>query len=130
MNTIDPNSTIQQLRTLGWSVRCTYFRYSEDFPFRMRPTYEMKWARRLRARSLDGSVVRNPKRSFREKPTARGGRVEVSLFAPGEHEWAEMATATGVAECSRKDQFVKKLGRELALRRAIEKVNLIIGVAL
>jgi hypothetical protein len=41
-----------------------------------------------------------------------------------------MATATGVSECSVKDQFVKKLGRELALRRAIEKVNLIIGVAL
>jgi hypothetical protein len=33
----------------------------------------------------------------------------------------------GVAECCIKDPFVKKVGRDLALRRCIEKVNAIIA---
>lgn len=109
MNPLPLDSTIHQLRLDGWSVRCHYYRYSSDFPCGLRSTYDMKW-----------SAARK-RRTFREQPTARGGKVEITLGWPG--SWEE---TIGVAECSVKDQFVKKHGRDLALRRCLEKVNAII----
>lgn len=126
MTPLPLDSTIYQLRLRGWSVRCHYYRYSEDFPTGLRATHDMKWssARKLRPLSCDGdvAVVRTKRRTFREQPTARGGKVEITLRWP-----AGFDETMGVAECSIKDPFVKKVGRDLALRRCIEKVNAIIA---
>ena len=125
MTTIPIDSTIHQLRLDGWTVRCHYYRYSSDFPQGLRSTHDMKWSavRKRRPLSNDGDtlVASTKRRTFREQPTARGGKVEITLGWPG--SWEE---TTGVAECSVKDQFVKKAGRDLALRRCLEKVNAII----
>ena len=130
MNTLSTDSTIQQLRTLGWTVRCTYYRYRSVFPFGLAAVHDMKWSAPLvpRPRPLVQDVHnvtwKRIRRVFREEPLAKGGKVEISLTPPDNWDGLPMATAEAV--CSVKDQFVKKTGRDLALRRCIDKVNIII----
>jgi hypothetical protein len=50
------------------------------------------------------------------KPLARGGRTECCVtLADGTEVW-------GVAECSQQDNYSKKIGRDIALGRALKRL--------
>lgn len=87
-------TTVAQLRQEGWKVRVTHYRYSKFDNKLYRQDQFEKYARSI---------------SMAE----RGGRTEISLTSPSG------VSATGVAECSKKDNYNKKLGVRIALNRAL-----------
>jgi hypothetical protein len=118
-NIIPLDSTIKELQSVGWIVRCTYFRYSENYPFSLKPVYDMQHEKE--EPKLQNSRLVKSRRTFREQPQANGGAVMIELLEPGKYEAEPFAAA--ISACSRKDAFVKKIGRQLALTRCIEKAN-------
>lgn len=118
-NIIPFESTIKQLRSNGWIVRCTYYRYSENYPFKLKPVYDMQ-SEKESPFLQEGQNTKN-RRIFKEQPQANGGKVMIELLESS--SWGDEPFATAVSDCSRKDAFVKKIGRRLALTRCIEKAN-------
>jgi hypothetical protein len=86
--------TVQELRQQGWKVRVKIFRKptKHSDPELMAELRENNWTDKL-------------------EPC--GGRVEVEILSP------EGVETKGVAVCNENDPFVRKIGRSLAIARAL-----------
>lgn len=98
--------TIHNLRQAGWRVEIRHFRRGES----RHTTYAS--ARKLRD-DISGS-------EYELQPT--GGYTKVELWEP--HRRADhLPSAVGTARCSHKDAYCKKVGVQVALRRALASLK-------
>lgn len=76
----------------------------------------VKYSHGRRVKEQHGTFYRMKLRSWKDSdhtPEPRGGRTSVRLTLPnGEEVW-------GIAECSTRDNYSKKIGRDIALGRAL-----------
>ena len=67
----------------------------------------MRWLRKQPGSAKLGSFIE-----------AKGGLTVVVVYPPG-----RAYSTMGVAECSKKDNFCKKIGRDIALGRALKQLD-------
>jgi hypothetical protein len=53
----------------------------------------------------------------------KGGRTRCKLYRQGQDPNVDRPVAVGIAECSRHDNYDKKIGRTIALGRAIKQAQ-------
>jgi len=102
-----PIPTVKELRSQGWRVKCFYFRIENGIQWRLSPkVIQENYSHYLR----EERHIHGPFRS------CRGGKTIIDiLHSDGRH-------GVGTSICSPKDCFVRKSGRELAIKRALENV--------
>ena len=64
------------------------------------------------------SATTHQLKSWKMRPAAHGGYTQCKLVDPTGH-----VVATGIAACSKRDQFNRTVGRTIALGRAISNLN-------
>lgn len=110
--------TVFQLRAAGYRVYVRHLRfYRINVPLAGTdiavPVVNSSPSPRSDIQALNGLV------NGKIEALARGGRTEVEIYR------GETLIGAGVAKCSSKDAYSKKIGRTIALGRAVRNLNLL-----